>query len=420
MKKKILIFTVICIAYLLVSCSAPVNKADSSEKTGTSDSPATAAIMEVSGASGQSAIITSESPVDSGMTLAGIKQAAQSAGFDVEDVQDYQLPDNPIPVGGFNIIYIDDSSESHIPIYEFKNAQDALTYAALVNEAGYNLCIINGRFLTMVSAKYGIPLNDNEKNTLEPLLKSTVMAYVAPSAAPLTPVKDYAGACIQIEIIREAFDTLVNKSVLLYDKSVAEDARIEAAYITFTLISSGDLAFTSSLSEDQIQIDAVKQVWEMFGVADMKIVHETANDYVLTGKRAGLDTSFELHCMFDPATGSLRLTDIDGGQAIEFFEYVPLGGDKYAFQTLYERAIIVYKGGKITSFVYSLNKRNNEYAYNADADGIYGKSAGIDEAWVSQAGEDSFDQFISYDGTTLKIAADSFLGTRLKTDIQVQ
>jgi hypothetical protein len=38
----------------------------------------------------------------------------------------------------------------------------------------------------------------------------------------------------------------------------------------------------------------------------------------------------------------------------------------------------------------------------------------------SQAGADSYEQFITYDGTTLKIAADSMLGDRLNVDIKVQ
>jgi hypothetical protein len=172
----------------------------------------------------------------------------------------------------------------------------------------------------------------------------------------------------------------MKKSILLHDKSAPAGERISESYVTFSPLSSGDLAFLAYLSEDQAQLDAIVKLWENFGVKDMKLKHEAANDYILTGSRMGLDTAFEIHCSFSPETGALRLSDIDGGEVLDFYEFVPLGGDKCAFQTLYERAIVEYKNGKILSFIYSLNKRDKAFTYNPDSDGIYGKGGGIDEA----------------------------------------
>lgn len=408
MNKSIIFISFICITLLFASCSAQASNVDADE---------TAKPAEVTG---QSAPAEPEKPIDSGLALADIKKAAEEAGYAVEAVQDFQMNNEPKPEDGFNLVYKDESNEAHIPILQFKNAEDALTYAKQVNEAGYNLCIVNGKHLTMTGAQYGVTINDNQKNILETLLKSKVMEYMEASPVPLKPAKDFAGAYLQIDAISKALDKLVNKSMLLHDKVVPEDQRIGTTLTIYSPLSSGDLAFTSSLCEDQVQLDAIVQVWEMFGCTDVKLRHDAAHDYVLTGKRSGLDTTFEIHCSFAPETGSLRLTDIDGGEAFELYEFVPLGGDKYVFQTLYARAIVEYKDGKIISFIYSLNKTDKTLAYNFTTDSIYGKSGAADEAWVLKAGEDSYERFISYDGVKLKIAADNFMGERVKAEIDAQ
>lgn len=416
MNKKIILVILVCIMLLFTSCTV------TGEKTTPSSAPADSASAAVTTAAASASPSASAEPsasVDSGLTLDGIKQAAQAAGYKTEEAQDYLMIDEPKPVGSFNLIYEDDSTSAYIPVLEFKNADDAQTYAEIVNEAGYNLCVVNGKFLTMTSAQYGVTVNDKQTAVLEKLLQGKVMAYIEPSPIPLKIAESYAGAYLHIDAIYKAVDKLVNKSVLLYDKTAPEDERVSTAFVSFSPLSSGDLSFTSPLSEDEAQLDAVVQLWEMFGVTDMKLVHDAAHQYILTGKRAGLDTTFEIQCSFKPGIGALRLVDTDGGEVIELYEFVPLGGNKYAFQTLYSRAIVEYKDGKVMSLVYSLNKQDTSLAYDAVSDGIYEKG-GVDEAWVYKAGKDSYEQFITYDGKTLKISADSFMGDRLDVEITVQ
>lgn len=452
MKKRNILLLLICIALLFTSCSLRTNyditakttetaettkkdgqiapteptEAKNEEKTvepveqSTLPEPTKSNSPEPSENADQ---ITEQEPeewVDTGLTLEGIKKAAQESGYSVEVIDERQMSNEPKPVDGFNLVYTDEYSYSNIPILEFKDVNDARIYANLVNEKGYQLCIVNGKFLTMTNAQYGINLNDNEMKLLETLLESKVMEYKEPAPVLLIPAKDFAGAYLNREAIYKALDKLVNKSVLLNDKATSMENRISASFVSFTLLPSGDLSFVSNLSEDQVQLDAIVQLWESFGVKDMKLKHETAHDYILTGSRMGVDTAFEIHCSFAPETGALRLIDTDGGEVLEFYEFVPLGGDKFAFQTLYERGIVEYKDGKIVFFVYSLNKRDKALAYNTDSDGIYGKSVEINEAWVSNAGEDNYEQFISYNGTTLKIAADSFIGDRLIIELKPQ
>ncbi|HWQ29621.1 MAG TPA: hypothetical protein VN549_01420 [Negativicutes bacterium] len=228
------------------------------------------------------------------MTLESIKKAAQDAGYQVEDVQDFQLVGGVEPVAGFNVIFKEENNEFYIPILEFKNSDEAGKYAEEVNAADYNLCIMNGKYLTITGAEYGVPVNEKQKTALEGLLGSKVMEYKAPAAVKLASAKDYAGAYQQIDAISRALDEFVNKSVLLYDKTAAEGKRIGDTVVLGSLLSSIDLAFTATLCEDQTQLDAVSQVWEMFGCTDFKLEHPAANNYILTGKRAGQETIFEV------------------------------------------------------------------------------------------------------------------------------
>lgn len=402
MKKNLLLITFVCITLLFASCSAPA------QNTGTAE------------ASGPAATEGAKATADSSLTLDGIKKAAQDAGYEVQDVRDFQLIGGVGPVAGFNVIFKDENSESYIPVLEFKNSDDAGKYAEEVNAAGYNLCIMNGKYLTITGAEYGVPVNEKEKTALEGLLGSKVMEYTAPEPVQLASAKDYAGAYRQIDAISRALDELVNKSVLLYDKTAAEGKRIGDTVVLGSLLSSIDLAFTATLSEDQTQLDAVPQVWEMFGCTDFKLEHPSADNYILTGKRAGQETTFEVKCSFDPGTGSLRLVDKSAGETTDLYEFVPLGSDRYAFQTLNSRAIVEYKDGKVRSFAYSLNKYDKSLNYDPDKDGIYGKGAAADEAWVSKLGEENFDRLISSDGTKLKISAAGFTGEKVQAEIDVQ
>lgn len=417
MKKLCTFIAIICIALLSVSCTSEKTVIKSGSGSATSQtSNSTDLVAPGAPASVKQDQASVKQDLD-GLTLDSIKKAAQDAGYAVEDVQDRQTGIEPKPVDGINVIYEDENNSAHIPVLEFKNAEDAQACAKEINENGYNLCIINGKFLTMTGAKYGVVLNDKENALLENLMQSKVMEYIEPGPAAIVPSKDYAGAFKQIEAIRTALDKLINKSVLLYCKTLPPDEAQKTASLNISPISSGDLAFTGTLCEDQTQIDAVKQVWEMFGCTDFILKHNAAHDYILTGKRAGVDAKFEIRCVYFPDTGALRLVEKDDGEAKEFYEFIPLGADKYAFQTLYERALVEYKDGKIISFVYSQNKRTKSSAFNPDKDGIYPKGAGVDNAWVSKAGEDSYEQFITYDGRKLDIAADNFMGERLKLEI---
>ena len=165
--------------------------------------------------------------------------------------------------------------------------------------------------------------------------------------------------------------------------------------------------------------DAVIQTWELYGCTDVKISHDKPHEYVMTGTRAGMDAPFAIHCVYSPEQDSISLLDKDEEELLEFFEYVPLGNDRYAFQTLYERAIVSYQDGEITSLSYSLKPRSFEYAYSPETDNIYPDGMGADDAWVFAAGKDVFEQTIVLDGANLQISAEDFTGEEYTYDMRV-
>ena len=112
-----------------------------------------------------------------GVTLDGMKQAAADTGYRISE--NYLTGDTI--VGGFTIEYPNASGSDMIPVVEFKTAADADAFAKTTNDAGYDLCIVNGKFLTTTSVYNGVVQDDTEKAFLENLL----------SGAPLGPAPTY-------------------------------------------------------------------------------------------------------------------------------------------------------------------------------------------------------------------------------------
>ena len=360
-----------------------------------------------------------EAPVDAGITLESVKKAALDAGYAAEDIPEITVQTEPVPVRGIYVNYMDETLQSQCPVYEFKSAAEAMSFAREVNDSGYSLCIVNDKLLAMTDAKYGIILHDKEKAVLESFLESRFLPYEEPALPPVNPDKDYAGAASRIERIQQSLDKLINQSVILHAKSLPTEAQTALSFITFSLVGSADLSFTAPLNENQANIDAVIQTWELYGCTDVKISHDKPHEYVMTGTRAGMDAPFAIHCVYSPEQDSISLLDKDEEELLEFFEYVPLGNDRYAFQTLYERAIVSYQDGEITSLSYSLKPRSFEYAYSPETDNIYPDGMGADDAWVFAAGKDVFEQTIVLDGTNLQISAEDFTGEEHTYDMRV-
>ncbi|MCL2336646.1 MAG: hypothetical protein FWC60_04410 [Firmicutes bacterium] len=102
-----------------------------------------------------------------GVTLAGMKQAAADKGYKISDGY---IKYNDKIVGGFTVDYPNGTNEYMAPVLEFDSPVSAAAYAKTVNEAGYNVCVVNGKYLTMVAAEKGTAKDPDEQTFFANLL----------------------------------------------------------------------------------------------------------------------------------------------------------------------------------------------------------------------------------------------------------
>lgn len=184
---------------------------------------------------------------------------------------------------------------------------------------------------------------------------------------------------------------------------------------------SMDLAFTATLNEDPSAISGVKMAYSFFGL-DAEIDHPKANEYIISYKTEEGDSKTE-ECKFDPSTGSLSFVSKKNGEINYFFEFVNLGGDKYAFQTNAERSVLTYKNGTLLNFAYStynINEWSEDKPYDYAKASIYPNGSGTDINWVFADGVESYRTAYNYDGNTLKIDTNSDWGDGTHVVINVK
>lgn len=113
-------------------------------------------------------------PQDSGLTLAEIRQAAVDSGYAVSD--DYQSISLEDVQSGFAVEIVSDNQDVIYSILECGSEEAAIQNAKEVDDAGYNIALRNGVFLTF----YGVDKKDGDiKDILTTLLKG--------KPVPITP-----------------------------------------------------------------------------------------------------------------------------------------------------------------------------------------------------------------------------------------
>ena len=101
-------------------------------------------------------------------SLDDIKNKAVAKGYETETLLGAQKSMADGVVDGFNIVIKD----YHIPVMEFKTPEGAQSYADMINAAGYNIAVVNGRFLTMVSAQKGVVKDKDQQAALEGIMNA--------------------------------------------------------------------------------------------------------------------------------------------------------------------------------------------------------------------------------------------------------
>lgn len=121
------------------------------------------------GQGGPASSVQASAPVEAnagGVTLAEMRKAAEDSGYAVTD--DYVAVFMKDVVGGFAVEIVADEQDVIYSVLECKTEDAAIQNAKDIDEAGYNIAIRNGRFLTC----YGV---DNKAGTVKDIL-AAIMA----------------------------------------------------------------------------------------------------------------------------------------------------------------------------------------------------------------------------------------------------
>ncbi len=180
---------------------------------------------------------------------------------------------------------------------------------------------------------------------------------------------------------------------------------------------SPEIICAAAFSEDEMANNGIIEAAGYVGITDAMAVRNGVYDYTLTGKRFSDKQVFEVHCLGDPDTGGLRILENVGGTVTEFLEFIPLGDGKYAFQTSLERVYVTYCGGLLEDFVYT--KTVDSAQYNSETDSIYpgGGQSGAD--WVEASGVGEQDEYIVFDGNTVKMSIKPLFGEAISAEVTV-
>ena len=85
------------------------------------------------------------------VTLESMKQAARAAGYEVVEGGFVHGGGK----AGFEVVIPKEHGDLQTPIIEFANASAAKEYAQSIDAYGYQVCIVNGKFLAMAGANEG-------------------------------------------------------------------------------------------------------------------------------------------------------------------------------------------------------------------------------------------------------------------------
>ena len=242
----------------------------------------------------------------------------------------------------------------------------------------------------------------------------TETAKPAAAGASAGKAASYAEAYTRSSDIRTAIVDLMTELNDKYNASLPEDDFGTGMLMYPMMLLSMNMAFTATFDEKPETIAGVQGALAFLGADDAEAERVGANDYRITYTDTE-GTAMVLSAQFDPGAGSLHYAETENGAPGYFFDFVDLGGGKYAFETNLERCYAEYTDGNLARFAYS--SVSQDAAYDSGTDGIYPNGAGADEAWVTQAGAENYAEVYLFDGSTLKMDATPMLGDRITVEI---
>ncbi|MDO4564173.1 MAG: hypothetical protein Q4C04_00985 [Clostridia bacterium] len=206
------------------------------------------------------------------------------------------------------------------------------------------------------------------------------------------------------ESLIPALDEKLNGLVSAYNGQSGETLAV--SYYSFY---DPYLPLTSGLCEDERVIAALQDAYTSLH-SEASVIRRADNLYEISFSDD--EKEVLLTCEYRPSDGAIQCLRYIDGEFEAFFDFVPLGGDRYAVCSSDTMAIVAYSGGEITSALYAKLKYSytaNEEIYDSDIrrlrypEDSFFRAATIDESAIWDRKEDLM-HISEWDGNSLRVS----------------
>ncbi|MDO4544014.1 MAG: hypothetical protein Q4C01_05605 [Clostridia bacterium] len=165
----------------------------------------------------------------------------------------------------------------------------------------------------------------------------------------------YRDVCaLALDTIIPALDKRLTELVGGYNETAQEPLSL-----TYYSFFDRYLPLTRELCEDERVLSALHESYSSYD-GGASVMRTAENEYQMT-----LDTyegEILLKCRYRPLDGAIQCVRYKNGEALDFFDFVPLENNRYAIANGTTMAILTYENGLVTEALYARMK----YSYSAD------------------------------------------------------
>ncbi len=243
---------------------------------------------------------------------------------------------------------------------------------------------------------------DADLTALPPVMEPLAEPFGSAGEEPDIVQKNFIDYYNDQSVMVSLFEKLVEKNLDSYNEDKGLD---DSVFLYLTAFYSWELAmgasFTEETSWEQLR-QGVVMAYEMFGGTEVEVTRNDAHNYTVSYTNS--DGARMTEYFRADAQNGIQMICYKDGVLNEFFEFIALGDDTYAWQSDTERMWMRYQDKTILSCWYSsLSEEASPYT---EAELLYGTDCQPDDAWVME--RDELHTQISFDGTTLDVTTVNF------------
>lgn len=243
---------------------------------------------------------------------------------------------------------------------------------------------------------------DADLTALPPVMEPLAEPFGSAGEEPDIVQKNFIDYYNDQSVMVSLFEKLVEKNLDSYNEDKSLD---DSVFLYLTAFYSWELAMGASFTEEtgweQLR-QGIVMAYDMFGGTEVEVTRNDAHNYTVSYTNS--DGARMTEYFRADAQNGIQMICYKDGVLNEFFEFIALGDDTYAWQSDTERMWMRYQDKTILSCWYSsLSEEASPYT---EAELLYGTDCQPDDAWVME--RDELHTQISFDGTTLDVTTVNF------------